>query len=276
VTREFLPAAPLLQEAVFGPVVDSRFGRHLGVNPLPAGVKVCGFNCNFCDLDWTFELIDDETLGRHSWRRPEEIAGEFRRGLERTRDHEPSLDRAVIAGNGEPTLHPEFYELCRLLVEARDEEWPGLELLILSNSAALRRPQVVPGLLLLDRRVMRLDAGTEGLFLGMNSPTFDLRLEEVLRDLEILGDFEIQTMFTRGRRDNTADEAVEAWIEAVARVRPSRVRLHTVTRPPADGKVTPVDREKLEQIARRLEERAGIAAVVEADTEEGTPGGRRS
>ena len=41
---------------IYGPIHSRRFGTSLGINLLPAGRKVCSFNCVYCQYSWTEPL----------------------------------------------------------------------------------------------------------------------------------------------------------------------------------------------------------------------------
>ena len=57
-----LPGYPLVADVVYGPFESRRLGSSLGVNVLPFNVKVCAFNCNYCQCGWTFDLADEATV----------------------------------------------------------------------------------------------------------------------------------------------------------------------------------------------------------------------
>jgi wyosine [tRNA(Phe)-imidazoG37] synthetase (radical SAM superfamily) len=67
-------------------------------------------------------------------------------------------------------------------------------------------------------------------------------------------------MFTRGRRDNSTPAEVDAWIEAVKRIKPKRVDVYSLAREPADAQILEVPRERLDEIAKLCEKRTGIPA----------------
>ncbi len=251
---------PLATDVVYGPVQSRRLGRSLGINPLPFGVKVCSFNCNYCQCGWTYDITDDEALAKYDWPSAERIAGGFEKRLRELKD-EP-LDCATLSGNGEPTLHPDFDGVVQRLIEVRDAVRPGLTLDVLSNGANCGKPRVVGGLNLLDERYMKLDGGTDETFLDMNAPVLPIGVWDIVSGLKRLRDCVIQAMFTRGRRDNTTDAAVEQWISAVAQVNPKQVHVYTISRTPADAKIVAVDRVTLEAIAARVETDTGIPARV--------------
>lgn len=246
----------------YGPVQSRRLGASLGVNILPFGVKVCSFNCNYCQCGWTTDTVDPAALAKYAFPTAGEVADGLRKTLLGLKSQGRTLDCITLAGNGEPTLHPDFLRVVKAILGVRDEVMPGVRVDILSNAAHLDRPAVVEGLNLLDARYMKLDAGNEGQFLNMNSPVTEVGIWDVIRHLPKLKDFIIQAMFTRGRRDNTDEKSVIDWISMVKRVKPLSVQIYSVDRYPADQKIHKVERGLLEEIAAALTAQTGIPAEV--------------
>ena len=81
------------------------------------------------------------------------------------------LDHLTLAGNGEPTLHPQFAEVVAELRAVRDAHAPHLPIAILSNSTTLDLPGVAAALNVLDERYMKLDAGETALLRRVNAGT---------------------------------------------------------------------------------------------------------
>lgn len=258
-----LPAYPLADGVVYGPYASRRFGRSLGVNILPFGVKVCAFNCNYCHCGWTFDLADEATLASWTWPAPAEIgAGLERRLKELAAAAGTKVDAITISGNGEPTLHPDFGRAVEEILRARDRAAPGTPVGILTNGAKLAKPGVAEALNLLDERHVKLDAGTESMFLDMNSPTEDVGIWDVMRGVRGLTDFVVQAIFTRGRRDNSTPAEVDSWIEAVKRIKPKRVDVYSLSLAPADAQILPVSADRLGEIAALCEKRTGIQTTA--------------
>jgi len=255
-----LPSYPLVDSVVYGPFASRRLGSSLGVNVLPFGVKVCAFNCNYCQCGWTFDLADETTLASWTWPTPGEIAEGLGKRLKELAAAGTKLDALTIAGNGEPTLHPDFGRVVEEIVRTRDRVAKGVAVHILTNGANLLKPGVAEALNLLDERHVKLDAGTESMFLEMNSPTEDIGIWDVMRGVKGLTDFVVQAMFTRGRRDNSTAAEVDAWIEAVKKTKPKRVDVYSLARDPADAQILAVDGERLREIARLCEKRTGITS----------------
>jgi wyosine [tRNA(Phe)-imidazoG37] synthetase (radical SAM superfamily) len=246
----------------YGPVESRRLGSSLGVNILPFGVKVCSFNCNYCQCGWTTDTVDPAALAKYRFPTAEEVGDELRKTLLDLKATGQKLDCITLAGNGEPTLHPDFLEVVKAILSARDEVLPGVRVDILSNAAHLDRPAVIEGLNLLDARYMKLDAGSDEQFLNMNSPVTEVGIWDVVKQLPKLKDFTVQAMFTHGRRDNTDSKSVIDWISIVKRVKPKAVQIYSVDRFPADVKITKVERELLDEIAEALTSQTGIPAEV--------------
>ena len=252
----------LTDGVVYGPVKSRRLGASLGVNILPFNVKVCSFNCNYCQCGWTYDTVDPAALAKYDWPTVAQVADGLRARLQELKAAGEKLDSITFAGNGEPTLHPDFREMVRAVMAVRDEVMPGAKVDVLSNAAHLDRRHVVEGLNLLDERYMKLDAGSEGQFMNMNSPVTDVGIWDIMKGMAQLQPFVVQAMFTHGRRDNTDEKSVVEWIAAVKRVKPKAVQIYSVDRFPADKKITKVERSLLEEIGQALTAQTGIPAEV--------------
>jgi wyosine [tRNA(Phe)-imidazoG37] synthetase (radical SAM superfamily) len=253
-----LPSYPLVGSVTYGPFASRRLGSSLGVNILPFGVKVCAFNCNYCQCGWTFDLADEATLASWAWPTPDEVAVGLEAHLKELAAAGTKIDAITIAGNGEPTLHPDFARVVEEVLGARDRAAKGVPVHILTNGANLSKPGVAEALNLLDERHVKLDAGTESMFLEMNSPTEDIGIWDVMRGVKGLSDFVVQAMFTQGRRNNSTPDEVDAWIEAVKRIKPKRVDVYSLAREPADAQILAVTEDRLQEIAKLCEKRTGI------------------
>ncbi len=224
-----------LQEGiVYGPVRSRRLGQSLGINILPRNVKLCTFNCSYCQYGWTRTGARSPRGIGDVWPSPASVAKAVGLRLRRALASGEPVHRLTLAGNGEPTLHPEFGEVVARLKALRDEVAPNLPIAILSNSTTLDRPAVVAALGRLDERYMKLDAGETAILRRVNSAT--VSVEQIVEGLRRLHDVVIQAMFVRdrlGRIDNAGDVAVASWVGALTRVAPCRVQVYSIDRPPA-------------------------------------------
>ena len=127
-----------IQEPVFGPYDSRRFGKSLGVNPLPAGARLCNFDCIYCECataNWPLQ-----------WElRPQfPTANQIRDGLIAASEAFGigDIDSITIAGNGEPTLAPHLDEIVDVVTASRDRDWPQAQTVILTNGTTVHKPSV--------------------------------------------------------------------------------------------------------------------------------------
>lgn len=248
-----------LQEGiVYGPVESRRLGASLGVNILPDARKVCNFNCPYCQYGWTPSDPKGLAVPEESWPPAEAVGAAVEASLARN----GAIDRITLAGNGEPTLHPDFPAIVELLRHVRDRRARHARLAILSNASTLSDPDIAAALLRLDERYMKLDAGDQNMLRALNGSM--VPIAQIVEGLARLNGVILQSMFTRdgaGKIDNTTPEALDSWMSAVRRVRPRAVHVYTIDRSPAWKSLQRVPRVELEMIAKRVTA-AGIQAVV--------------
>ena len=243
---------PLHEGVVYGPLRSRRLGWSLGINVLPPGRKVCSFNCVYCQYGWTESYRRSEAPDP-DWPTPDDIAAALTERLQEVAASHGPVDRLTLAGHGEPTLHPRFPEVVERLRDVRDACAPGARLAILSNSTTAHEPGVRQALGRLDERYMKLDGGDADTIRRVNVSAVDFeRLASALSELQ---DINIQTMFVRDARglvDNTTPAAIEAWLRALARIRPREVQNYSLARNPALARLESVPADELRAIASRV------------------------
>lgn len=247
---------PLQSSIVYGPVESRRFGRSLGINLLPKDMKVCNFDCVYCQYDLPPPMRNAvfPTVG--------EVVSETASSLrDAILDHRP-IDWITIAGNGEPTLHPNFLEIVVALVALRDRLLPDLPIGILSNSSTCHKPKVREALSKLNGRFMKLDAGQLSVFCGVNRPADTAGWNEMIGGLSSLRDIVLQSLFFTGAVRNVDADTVRNWAEAVGRIRPADVQIYTIDRPTRAEGLLPASRETLDAISDLLFEQTGIRGMV--------------
>lgn len=233
-------------EYVFGPVPSRRLGRSLGVDLVPH--KTCTFDCIYCQVG----LTTCKTIERATFVPREAVAAEVASKL--AEGAEP--DYVTMSGSGEPTLYKELGWLIRWI-----KENTGAKVAVLTNGSLLYRDDVRNDLLEADLIVPSLDAGTATTYQQVNRPHPDISFDLLLEGLVSLReDFAKQIWLEVFLVGNLPDVEAEARTIArhALRIRPDRVQLNTVVRPPADSNAKPVSREDLERMAGFFEPRAEV------------------
>lgn len=253
----------LFNDIVFGPVKSRRLGVSLGVNLLPTQYKYCSFNCIYCECGWNKRPgIQDVKLPSRA-----EVSLALEARLKELKDTGPAPDAITFAGNGEPTIHPEFNAIISDTIRLRDAWAPDSVIGVLSNASMLHRPEVLEALQRIEMNILKLDAGTEETFRLINQPPKRLSLEVLIEQLKALnGNLIIQSIFLRGtyegkKVDNTLPDELKAWIECLKQIKPQYVMVYSIDRAtPAIG-LEKVSFDDLLAIGRLAEE-AGIPAKV--------------
>jgi len=246
---------------IYGPFVNSPFGTTIGINLLGTKAKVCSFDCAYCDLGRTTlrlnRLKSDGILPTY-----EELEAELQTTIMRFHAEGPGFDAFCVSGNGEPTVHPDFPEIARLIMRLRDEWFPGKPVILMSNGASLHTRKIAAAANLFTERVIKIDCGNEKLFKQVNAPLSRANLAHVLSGIRNLTDVIVQSLFFTGEFTNTNPADIEEWIEVIGIVRPKAVHIHGLSRSPATPGLRACDEDTLYAIASMLERRTQIKATV--------------
>lgn len=252
----------LYSDIIFGPVHSRRLGLSLGVNLLPVASKLCSFDCIYCECGW-----NADHPGPRRFNRREDIRRQLEEVLRRIVAAGTPPDVITFAGNGEPTLHPEFEAVIGDTIALRDALCPAAKVSVLSNATQLHRDNVRRALLRVDNNILKLDSAFDDTVRLVNMPAGNYT---VARTVELMKLFEgrliVQTMFLRGTCDgraidNTTESEVSAWLRLVREIAPRSVMVYSLDRDTPCPTLEKVPRAELEAIARRVEA-AGIPCSV--------------
>ena len=245
----------LYEDIIFGPVRSRRLGLSLGVNLLPVSSKLCSFDCIYCECGW-----NDEHKGARRFNSLGDVKELLQATLQRMVSEGTPPDVITFAGNGEPTMHPEFEKVIDATIALRDEYCPSAKVSVLSNATQIHREDVRRALGKVDNNILKLDSAFDSTVALMNKPAGNYSVERTVELLKLFnGDFILQTMFLRGeyngqRVDNTTEEEVAAWLKIVEELSPRQVMVYSLDRDTPCKTLEKVEREQLQAIAQRVEE----------------------
>lgn len=252
----------VLSSHVYGPVLSRRYGVSLGVNVLPNDLKLCSYNCCYCECGWTRKLDTRADVDPALFPPTQALLAELATRLDALRAKNTALDAITFAGNGEPTLHPDFLAIAHGSRALRDRLAPHARLILLSNATTLDDADILAALDCFDEAVMKLDAGRQDTFRRIDIPHKNYTLDAICNALRGRENVTIQTLFLTGRVDNTTPEELDAWMARLRDIGAKRVQLYTIERPASDRTVRAVPVERLEAIAARVRDELGIEAGV--------------
>ena len=226
---------------------------------MPADGKICTFDCLYCECGFN---ADRRTRSHYPTR--EIVVEALEKQLIKMHNDNEHPDVLTFAGNGEPTGNPHFPEIIDDTVRLRDKWCPDAKISVLSNSTFIHREKVRLALMKVDNNILKLDTVNADYIKKVDrptQPTYDVN--DIIEDLKWFnGHVIIQTMFMKGDgTDNTGDEYVMPWLDAVKSIKPQEVMVYTIDRETPDRMLQKASHEELDRI-KDLVVASGIARTA--------------
>ena len=235
---------------IFGPVHSRRLGISLGINLLPADGKVCSFDCVYCECGFNEAHRPQLPLPTR-----QEVAQALQQKLLQMQASGQLPDVLTFAGNGEPTCHPHFAEIIDDTIRLRDKYCPRARVSVLSDATLIHRPAVHAALMRVDNNILKLDTVSADYIRLVDHPQGTYDVQQVVEHMKAFhGHLIIQTMFMQGdcggeSVDNTSDDYVLPWLQAVKAIRPQQVMVYTIDRETPTPGLRKATHEQLDRIA---------------------------
>ena len=146
-------------------------------------------------------------------------------------------------------------------------DFPNAKVSVLSNSTFIDRPAVFDALNKIDNNILKLDTVNEEYIHLLDRPNGKYSVRKIIEKMkEFKGNCIIQTMFLKGSylgkdMNNTSDEFVLPWLEAVKEIAPSQVMIYTIDRETPDHDLQKATHEELDRIVELIK-RTGIPATA--------------
>ena len=238
---------------IFGPVHSRRLGLSLGINLLPADGKVCSFDCIYCECGFNEDHRPTLPLPTR-----EAVAKALEERLIQMRTEGRMPDVLTFAGNGEPTCHPHFAEIISDTIRLRNQYCPEAKVSVLSNATMIHRQTVHDALMQVDNNILKLDTIDPIYINKVDHPNGTYDVDVIIDRMKAFnGHLIIQTMFMRGdcngeSVDNTGEEYVTPWLEAVKSIKPQQVMIYTIDRDTPTQGLLKATHEQLDAIRDRV------------------------
>ncbi|BBG66372.1 putative Fe-S oxidoreductase [Hydrogenimonas sp.] len=247
---------PSRYRTIFGPIPSRRFGISLGIDLSP-GEKQCNYDCLYCELAASkpVEIIKNPPS-------VDEVINELKQALE---EH-PDIDVITITANGEPTLYPYLNELIERINEIKN----GYKTLILTNASTIDDPKIQKALSKLDIVKLSLDCATAECFRKLDRPISSVDLKRVIEGIRSFrerfkGSMVIEILMVP--KINTTEVEIEALNKTLLSLKPDRIDLGTVDRPPAYP-IEPLGFKELHEIAEKFDPKLPVHIASRHKTKE--------
>ncbi len=218
---------------VYGPVPSRRLGRSLGVDLIP--FKTCSYDCIYCQLGRT----TNKTVERKEYVPISDVLAE----LEKKLAGRSSPDYISLAGSGEPTLHSGIGDLIRKI-----KRLTKIPVAVLTNGSLLWRDEVREALMAADLAIPSLDAGDAALFQYVNRPHPDISFDRMVEGTAAFaavfpGEVRLEVFLLDGVTGLASE--VRKIAALAKRIRPARIELNTVWRPPGEDYAFPLAPDRM-------------------------------
>ncbi len=231
---------------IFGPVPSRRLGRSLGIDLVP--FKTCTYDCIYCQLGHT----TNKTMARKEWVPMEEILAELEKKLITQPDY------ITLSGSGEPTLYSHIGKLIDHVRSMTD-----IPVAVLTNGSLFWMEDVRDELACANLVIPSLDTGDAFMFNYVNRPHAEISFEQMVYGLitfrqQYHGEYWLETVLMAGY--TAIQSEVSKLADNVNRIRPDKVQLNTVTRPPVEEYAVAVEDNRLHELAKLFDPPAEVIA----------------
>ena len=211
-----------MSKVVFGPITSRRFGQSLGIDLSP-DTKQCNFDCIYCELKGAkpVDIIQNPPSVK-------EVVSNVKKALLKHKD----IDVITLTANGEPTLYPYMKELVKELHVIKGNS----KLLILSNGATVTCREVRDVLKEIDIVKLSLDCVSEKCFKKIDRPIKGLHVKDIIEGIKefrkiYTKELVLEVLVVEGINDKESE--FEALRDVLKEIKPDRIDISTVDRPPA-------------------------------------------
>ncbi len=244
---------------IYGPVPSRRLGFSLGIDIIP--LKTCTLDCIYCQLGPTAH----KALQRTEYFSPSEILAQIKEKLASGQ----RIDTITFSGSGEPTLNKILGKLIKEI-----KKITRIPVAVLTNSTLFTDKTVRNTLMAADLVIPSLDAATQEVFLQTNRPCSPLDIEDIIEGLKVFrrefkGSIWLEVMLVKGVNDSPVH--IQKLQEAASRIKPDKIQLNTVVRPPAEKFAHPLSLEEMEKIRKAFGKNCEIIAEFDKKTLKSSP-----
>ncbi len=209
-------------QIIFGPVNSRRFGKSLGIDLSPSK-KQCNFDCLYCELE------PAKSMGAY-----EDVVSvdEIMEALNAVLVEHQDIDALTVTANGEPTLYPHLSELMDEINRVKG----SIKTLILSNAANIHKPETQEALMKFDTVKLSLDCATPRCLKRLDRANDGIDVEMIKEGMlsfkeKFSKPLIIEILMVKGINDRK--EEIEALNSYLLKLKPTRIDIGTIDRPPA-------------------------------------------
>lgn len=229
---------------IYGPVQSWRLGSSLGIDLLSQKLKICNFDCNYCQLGKTriYKNV------RKVYVPTEDVLEEIKRLPD------IKIDYVTFSGSGEPTLAKNLGEVIRAVKIILKKP-----VAVLTNSALMDRKDVRKELSFADLVCAKLDACCQKSLENINIPEKSIKFSKILNGIKKFrkiykGKFALQIMFLENNKNDVSE-----LVDLINEIKPNEVQINTPTR---KSMIKPLPKEEIFRIKKDISLKIKFAKII--------------
>ncbi len=207
---------------IFGPINSRRFGKSLGIDLSPSK-KQCNFDCLYCELE------PAKTMGAY---KDVVSVEEIMEALNGVLAEHQDIDVLTVTANGEPTLYPYLSELMNKINSVKG----NIKTLILSNASTINKADIQEALMKFDSVKLSLDCATPRCLKRLDRANKGIDVEQIKEGMlsfkeKFSKPLIVEILMVKGINDTK--EEIRALNSYLLKLKPTRIDIGTIDRPPA-------------------------------------------
>ncbi len=221
---------------IYGPVPSRRLGYSLGIDLVP--YKTCSYNCIYCQLGRT----TSQTTERKKYLPTKKILKDLKKNLKQN----IYIDFITLSGSGEPTLNAEIGMLIKAI-----KKITNIPVAVITNSSLMYKKAVQQALLNADAVLPTFTTANPATFKMIHRPIPSITLDRIVEGLVNFrkiykGQIWLELMLIKGFNDTKQE--LNLLKKAINKIKPDKIQLNTVARPPSEKYAKPLSLSQLNKI----------------------------
>ncbi|NUN08664.1 MAG: hypothetical protein HUU54_05750 [Ignavibacteriaceae bacterium] len=251
---------PLEKDIIFGPVDSRRLGVSIGINLLPTNKKICSYNCLYCFYGYTPKITEVEWSNLLPPKN--KIFSSIDRLVEQITLGLIKPDFITFAGNGEPTLHPDFPEIVDYLLSKISilNNKPGTALF--TDATTFASNVILNASAKLDQTLVKIDLVDEETYQFLNRPFKYIKIKEIAQRIFALPNLRVQTAVVKINGNIYTDDVLDYYISLIKICDPIQVQLYNIIYPTAKKGLEEVSDGDLQKLKLILEKQIKTKIVI--------------
>lgn len=232
---------------IYGPVPSRRLGYSLGIDLVP--FKTCSYNCIYCQLGRT----TCQTTERKKYLPTKKLLKDLKKFLKQS----IYIDFITLSGAGEPTLNAEIGMLIKAI-----KKITNIPVAVITNSSLMYKKAVQQALLNADAILPTFTTANPATFKMIHRPIPPITSNKIVEGLVNFrkiykGQIWLELMLIKGFNDTKQE--LNLLKKIINKIKPDRVQLNTVVRPPNENCAKPLSKNQLNKIKKMFGKNCEVA-----------------